>query len=262
MPKPEAVNNKHRRRFHHSIDEKDAERKERHELEDVQATIASLEKQLAGLQPQSEDAQRSQVAELEAEIAEQVVARERAEAELAKLEAAAKLVQEKEAELKEVQEELRSKEVELEDINGKIVILEGTLEHLRTRAAGEGENEHSAEGEFADRVERKASSPQPESQLDAMEEELSQVQARIEEERTKADELEKELCDVQAEIKGQKASTDSPPTSTPQPSVSSAFAAHSAFVAQRLLEIINESNMTVNTLREENMSLLMQIAGV
>ncbi|ORY76548.1 hypothetical protein BCR35DRAFT_314470 [Leucosporidium creatinivorum] len=259
-----------------NFEEKVAERRERRELEDVQATIASLEKQLAEAQggkgsskqqltPKAEKEQlkalqkqlkeeRKKVAELEAEIAEQVVARERAETELVKRESAAKLVEEKEAELKEVQEELKSKEVELEDINGKIVILEGTLQRLRTRAAGQGEDEHSAHGEFPDGVERKAS-----SDLDAMERELSQVQARIEEETRKADELEKELRDVQAEI---EASADPSPIPTPQPSVSSASSAHSAFVAQRLLNIINESNKTVNTLREENVSLLMQIAGV
>ncbi|ORY76558.1 hypothetical protein BCR35DRAFT_332814 [Leucosporidium creatinivorum] len=157
MPKPETVNNKLRRRHQADFDTKIAERKERHELEDVQLTIARLEKQLAELEPEAQEKKSSQpVAELEAEIAEQVVARERAEAELLKLESAAKLVEEKEAELKEVQEELRSKEAELEDINSKIVILEGTLERVRTRA-GEGE-QLSAEGEFVPGVERKATS--------------------------------------------------------------------------------------------------------
>jgi len=163
-----------------------------------------------------------QVAELDAEIAEQLVARKRAEAELAKLESTAKLVEEKQAELKQAQDELSSKEAELMSNDKKTNILEYTLEQLRTRHGGGGGEDQSEQinAELSSSAQDEASTPYThgadhkssfkiKENLDALEEELAQVQARIEEETIKADVLERELRDVQAEVERQQGESTS-----------------------------------------------------
>lgn len=132
--------------------------------------------------------EEEQVAELEAEIAEQVIARERSEMELARLEGEEKGV-EAEREVKSLEEQVRGRQGELRVVDEKIRILEGTLDALRRREAAAGLNAESSQKT----AEEGGESEEARERDYASQKEVVRIKGETEAEERKAEVLEARL---------------------------------------------------------------------